>query len=174
MAGTYEWVDEKGITHFSNEPPVGQEGATGEPQNKIDKNKDAQPPLDEATALKEAEATFKSKDYVKAFTLLKPLAERGNPRAQNGLGIMYGQGLIGPKDLNEAFKWHQKAAEQGYALGQYYLGLMYADGDGVPKNAVEGAKWLRRAADQGVANAQFSLGVMYETGEGGILAGARS
>jgi Sel1 repeat/Domain of unknown function (DUF4124) len=151
VAQTYKWVDEKGITHLSNEPPFGGKETADKPQKKkIDESKESQRGLDEETALKGAEAAFNSKDYAKAFSLLKPLAERGNPRAQNGLGLIYASGLVAAKDLNEAFKWHQKAAEQGYGLAQYYLGLMYADGAGVPKDAAEGTKWLRKAAEQGL------------------------
>ncbi|MFO7641748.1 MAG: tetratricopeptide repeat protein [Candidatus Competibacteraceae bacterium] len=122
--------------------------------------------MDEETALREAEAAFDARDYARARAILTPLAERGNPRAQNGLGILYGRGLGVPQDLDQAFKLHQQAARQGYGLAQYYLGLLYADGQGVPEDAAAGAKWLRAAAEQGVSNAQFTLGVMYEKGEG--------
>ena len=124
--------------------------------------------VDEAdeTALQEAESAFKSENYPKALALLTPLAERGNPRAQNGLAIMYARGLGVSTNLDQAFKWHQKSALQGHALAQFYLGLMWADGQAVPRDPAKGASWLRVAAQQGLSVAQFNLGAMYARGEG--------
>ena len=174
-AQIYRWVDERGITHLSNRPPTGMavevDEETRNPPPSVGREPAEPPPgtaveVDEETALREVEAAFDARDYAKARAILTPLAERGNPRAQNGLGILYGRGLGVPQDLDRAFKLHQQAARQGYGLAQYYLGLLYADGQGVPEDPVEGAKWLRAAAEQGVSNAQFTLGVMYEKGEG--------
>ena len=120
----------------------------------------------EKAALQEAESAFKSENYPKALALLRPLAERGNPRAQNGLAIMYARGMGVSRNLDQAFKWHQQSALQGYALAQFFLGLMYADGQAVPRNAAKGASWLRVAAAQGLSVAQFNLGAMYARGEG--------
>jgi len=120
----------------------------------------------EKAALQDAESAFKSENYPKALALLRPLAERGNPRAQNGLAIMYARGMGVSRNLDQAFKWHQESALQGYALAQFFLGLMYADGQAVPRNAARGASWLRVAAAQGLSVAQFNLGAMYAKGEG--------
>ena len=86
-AQIYRWVDERGITHPSNRPPTGTAVE-----------------VDEETALREAEAAFSARDYAKARAILTPLAERGNPRAQNGLRILYGRGLGVPQDLDQAGK----------------------------------------------------------------------
>jgi TPR repeat protein len=120
----------------------------------------------EKAALQEAEAAFKSQNYPKALALLTPLAERGNPRAQNGLAIMYVRGLGVSTNLDQAFKWHQKSALQGNAMAQFFLGLMYADGQAESRDPAKGASWLRVAAQQGLSVAQFNLGAMYAKGEG--------
>ena len=144
--------DENGITHIGNEPAFGEKEIIDKPkENELDESKQDQQGLNEESVLKEADVAFNSNNYTKALALLKPIAEKGNPRAQNGLGFIYGRGLGVPKDLTAACSWHQRAAEQGYGLAQYYLGLIYADGEGVPKNAAEGAKWLRKAAEQGMS-----------------------
>jgi TPR repeat protein len=164
LAGIYKWVDEKGITHIGNDRAFGEKEIIDKQLNEGEKDHQD---LNEESVLKEADTAFNSNNYTKALALLKPIAERGNTRAQNGLGLIYGRGLGVPKDLRESFRWHQKAAEQGYGLAQYYLGLMFADGEGVLKDAVEGGKWVRKAAEKGVPAAQFDLGVMYAKGEGG-------
>ena len=96
----------------------------------------------------------------------RSLAERGNAKAQNNLGLMHykGDGVL--QDYNEAAKWYRLAAEQGNAKAQCVLGVMYYKGDGVPQDYKEAVKWLRLAAEQGNAKAQYNLGRMYYTGEG--------
>ena len=134
LAGINNWVDENGIIQFSNMPPDGRRPILAEPYKGevSESNEQLTPPGD---ILKRADSAFNSKDYSKALALLKPLAEKGNPRAQNGLGLIYDRGLGVPKNLNEASKWYRKAAEQGYILAQSYLGSMYAKGEGVPKDS---------------------------------------
>ena len=97
------------------------------------------------------------------------VAERGNAKAQAGLGKMYqdGGGLQGmPRNYREALKWFRKAAEQGHAGAQAGLGEMYARGQGVPQHDKEAVKWFRKAAEQGNAGAQGALGYMYSKGQG--------
>ena len=165
LADIYKWVDENGIIHLSNTPPNEKRLTVVEPYKKEVSESKEQPAVPE-DVLKEADSAFNSKNYSKALALLKPLAERGNPRAQNGLGMIYDRGLGVPKNLNEASKWYRKAAEQGYALAQSYLGSMYAKGEGVPKDSVEAAKWYREAAEKGNDFAQYNLALMYAKGEG--------
>ena len=167
LADLYMWTDSNGIIHISDEPPLAGGTRTEEPQQlSFDEGKSNHRNLQEVDALREADIAFDSKHYRKALTLFRPLADRGNPRAQNTLGLIYGRGLGVQKDLNAAMTWHQKAARQGYAPAQFYMGLMYADGQGVPRNADEGIKWLRKAAEQGLSEAQFTLWTIYATGEG--------
>ncbi|MBT8126180.1 MAG: sel1 repeat family protein [Gammaproteobacteria bacterium] len=150
------YAEDGGVGSFIKVAERGTEG--GQDSSKVNDAEEA--------ALQEAESAFKSGDYPKALALLTPLAERGNPRAQNGLAIMYARGLGVSTNLEQAFEWHEKSALQGYALAQFLLGLMHADGQAVPKDAAKGAKWLRAAAEQGLAVAQFNLGAMYARGEG--------
>ncbi len=109
----------------------------------------------------EGVAAYKRGDYATALREFRPLAERGDAKAQYGLGVMYLNGQGVPQDSAEVVKWHRKAAEQGYAKAQYNLGFMYINGLGVPRDYAEAAKWYRKAADQRDAKAQYILGVMY-------------
>jgi TPR repeat protein len=74
---------------------------------------------------------YQSGDYQTALHEWRPLAEQGDAKAQNNLGVMYEKGLGVPQDYAEAVKWYRKAAEQGDARAQNNLGVMYAAGRGV-------------------------------------------
>ncbi len=108
-------------------------------------------------------AAFKRGDYVMA---LRPLAERGDAKAQTILGRLYDGGEGVPKDYAEAAKWFKRAAQQGHGHAQYSIGIMYYDGSGVPKDYEQAATWYKRAAKQGNIYAQCSLGDMFYIGQG--------
>ena len=102
-----------------------------------------------AGPFEDALAAYKRKDYASAFSLFRSLAEAGDPRAQDNLGVMYGKGNGVPQDYAESFKWHRRAAEQGFAHAQGNLGVMYAKGDGVPQDYVRAHMWLSLSASKG-------------------------
>lgn len=91
-------------------------------------------------------AAFKRHDYAAAATLLRWPAEKGNPRAQSLLCLMYSYGRGVPQDFFEAASWCGRAANQGNTEAQYMLGLMYNKGHGVPEDFVLAHKWLNLAA----------------------------
>ena len=61
-------------------------------------------------------------DYATAMRILRPLAIKGDPRAQYNLGVIYDEGLGVQPDYSAAFSWYLKAANQGYASAQANLG----------------------------------------------------
>ncbi len=85
-------------------------------------------------------------DYATAFRIWKPLAEKGNAKAQLNLGVMHYFGLGVPKDYKTAVKWIELAAEQGHANAQFNLGLMYYNGEGVIQDDVYAHMWTNLAA----------------------------
>lgn len=123
--------------------------------------------------LAQAEAADRRHDYDAELNLLQPLAERGDPEAEERLGILYlaGHGVF--KNVEEGARWERKAAQQGNADAQLELGFMYRDGWGVPKDPAEAVRWMGKAATQwrtaaggGDASAQGKLGGLYECGCG--------
>jgi hypothetical protein len=89
-----------------------------------------------------------------SFAQLRQLATRGDPTAENALGLLYAQGdekqAIKPDD-REAATWFTKAAEHGNVSAQYKLGLLYWGGHhGLPKDANRAYFWtvLARAGGQ--------------------------
>lgn len=109
---------------------------------------------------------YEAGKYAIALKLLQPLAEQGNPFAQNNLGIMYNNGHGVPQDFELAKQWYMLAANQNDAGAQYNLGLMYKNGEGMPQDYAEAVKWFSIAANQGYSVAQNGLGLMYNEGEG--------
>ncbi|HIJ92135.1 MAG TPA: sel1 repeat family protein, partial [Rhodospirillaceae bacterium] len=73
-------------------------------------------------------AAYQRGDYVAALREWRPLAERGNARAQSNLGVMYENGRGVAQDYAQAVRWYRKAAGQGFAHAQHGLGYMYENG----------------------------------------------
>jgi eukaryotic-like serine/threonine-protein kinase len=95
-------------------------------------------------------------------------ANRGDPEAQNALGLKYVTGEDGlQRDETKAVDWYTKAAQQGYAKAEVNLGDMYFYGrGGLDKDPVQALSWYLKAAQQDLPGAQFRLGSMYEEGVG--------
>ncbi|MCB1665596.1 MAG: SEL1-like repeat protein [Pseudomonadales bacterium] len=117
-------------------------------------------------ALENARAAYYEGRFAEALAIWRPLAEQGNARAQNNLGILYrnGEGVV--QDYNLAREWLLRAAEQGWGRAQFSLGMMYDFGQGVAQNPREAIRWYERAAEQDDADAAFNLGGLYADGRG--------
>lgn len=102
------------------------------------------------------------KDSISALSYYQKAANKGLPKAQTNLGLVY----AGQKRYAEACEWYRLAAEQGYGFAQGLLGSCYMQGLGVPQNYTEALKWLVPAAEQDIDGAQAALGLCYFTGNG--------
>ncbi len=91
-----------------------------------------------------------------------PLAEKGFPRSQLQLGLMYFNGVGVIKNAFTALKWNARSAEQGQADAQYNLGLIHYSGQGIPKDDKSAIKWFTLAAGQRYAKAMLPLGLIHE------------
>src|SRR5262245_19351565 len=114
----------------------------------------------------EGKAAAERGDYATALREWQALADKGDPRAETGLGVLYARGLGVKQDYGQALTWFRKAADQGFARAQDNLAIMYLDGKGVARNPAEGIRLLRLAAGQGDAQAEADLGLAYEQGTG--------
>jgi TPR repeat protein len=110
-------------------------------------------------------AAYNRNDYATALSLIRPLAELGNARAQYLLAVMYQEGLGVPQDYAQAAKWYRLAGEQRHLRAQLNLGYMYENGE-LPQDYAEAARWYRKAAEQGDVEGEDQLGIMYEFGRG--------
>jgi TPR repeat protein len=105
-----------------------------------------------------------SGDYPTALALLVAGADRGDPRAEFFLGILYESGTGVTKDVEKAARFYRLSAAQGLAPAQNNLGSLYATGDGVAQDLPEAMKWWMLAAEQGLPVAQTNLAAFYATG----------
>lgn len=120
-----------------------------------------------ANILNEAWTAYNIGNYKKTISLVQPLANLGNPRAQVILGRCYENGLGVAQDMAAAAQWFQMAAEQNYPEGQILLAYCYEVGAGVPKNPQQVMNLMTRAAEAGNPEAQFNLAINYSQGING-------
>ena len=100
-------------------------------------------------------------DYVKSLEMLLPLAQGGDPVAQEVLGFMYARGEGIPADDASAYYWFTLAADAGRTEAQFQLGRIYRDGAGVPRDSKTALYWFGRAAQQGSHDAMNAAGEIY-------------
>ena len=117
-------------------------------------------------AFVEGEEAFNRKDFVAAFTLLKPDADAGNAQAQYYLGLMLRKGSGVTKDPAAAVLWLQKAAAQGQWEAVNTLGTMYRLGEGLPQDYQMAMHWYMEAAKLGMENAMYRIALMFQAGQG--------
>lgn len=89
------------------------------------------------------------RDYAKAASLVKPLAEAGDPWAMNFLGVMHEFGYGVARDDSAALQWMRKAAEKGDGRALFNLGSRYASGQGVPRDIVHACVLLELSLKKG-------------------------
>ena len=73
---------------------------------------------------------------------LRQMANKGDPNAQNALGLHYATGDGVELNEQEAIRWFIKAAEQGNVLAQSKLGSIYFSGRGVPQDPNRAYFWM--------------------------------
>jgi TPR repeat protein len=96
---------------------------------------------------------FNTGDYETALQVWRPLAEKGEPRSQAGIGFMYHRGMGVRADDREAAAWLLRAAERGQAEGQLMLGILYYYGRGVAQSYVQAYAWCELAETNGNGDA---------------------
>jgi uncharacterized protein len=118
-----------------------------------------------AGALEDAEAADARGDYVLEESILRPLAERGDTRAQAQLGVMYnGEGNGRPMDCAQSLMWLRKAASGGDKDARFILD-MEADASSDGPDCTLTIGWYRDRAAGGDAHAQERLGELYFHGK---------
>jgi TPR repeat protein len=109
---------------------------------------------------------FARKDYTGAYDIWKPLADRGDAKAQVNLAILYERGLGVRRDMTEAFRLCHLAAEKGLPQAEVQLGKMYARGWGTAQRYGEAMQWFEKAAEQGDRDGERNMGWLYDQGYG--------
>ena len=83
----------------------------------------------------------------------QPLANNGDLKAQNYLGIHYYLGLGIQRNYKSAKEWFEKAAVQGFPDAQYNLGVMYENGEFVDMDYLTAYMWFFIADRNGNSHA---------------------
>jgi TPR repeat protein len=99
-----------------------------------------------AGPFEDGQAAYANGDYQGAVQFWRPLAERGDPRAEYMLGLAFNLGRGVPRNDATAVVWYRKAADQGVAAAQANLGAMYANGEAVDQDYAQAITWWRRAS----------------------------
>lgn len=112
----------------------------------------------QANDLKPAFDALRAKDYAKAERILKPMADRKDPRAQFMLGAeVYGFANSPLFDLGKAIPLLRDAAERGFPRAMAVYGGALAEGAGVAQDKVEAYKYLALASRQQVPDTELML-----------------
>lgn len=96
---------------------------------------------------------YQQKNYTAAFDAFMALAEKGDPRAQTVVALMYKFGEGVEQDLSASFSWYRRAAQQGYPPAQFHTGAMLADGLGTEADREAAITWLNLATENGFERA---------------------
>jgi TPR repeat protein len=72
-------------------------------------------------------AAYNRGDYLPAIRLFRPLAEKGNPKAQSVIGVMYRKGEGVARSSARAFMWFSLAARRGDAKAKAELSAVSKD-----------------------------------------------
>jgi len=103
---------------------------------------------------------YQDKNYQLALEIWKPLAEKGDPIAQNSLGVMFQRGQGVQKNYNTSFNWFKQSAEHGYTPAQVSLGYIYDQGLGTPVDKVSAFMWWEIASSNGDSDAKTLLQIL--------------
>lgn len=96
-----------------------------------------------------------------AWAMMRPLADKGDPRAQFWMGCRYIDGRGVARNDAKAVAWITKSANGGGSEAQFNLGVLYRDGRrGLAKDPAEARTWLQLAAAQDYAPAKSELSTL--------------
>jgi TPR repeat protein len=98
---------------------------------------------------------------------LTQMAQSGNHKAQNDLGMAYYEGQLVQQNYQKAFYWLNQAASQGDMIAAGNLGLFYENGYNVVSvDYPKAIELFEKGAAAGNIAAMSNLGVMYQNGLG--------
>ena len=122
--------------------------------------------------MEDDDSNHSQKTLLERIKYLYKLAEKGDPRAQNNLGVIYAKGVGVKKNPASALKWLKRSARQDNPVGLYNLGVMFYNGDGVPHDYLRGFYSFLASAEKGYAQAQYMTGYCYYNCHGVPLSGS--
>lgn len=123
-------------------------------------------PMDgKLAAFDQAQVAVWTGAYPRAVELLKPLAERGDPRAQELYARLHVEGWGVPRDPGVARKWFEKALAKSPDAA-YNLGRLHEQGWGGAQDPARAMELFRSAAERGHEEAAGRMGFLMATATG--------
>ena len=113
-----------------------------------------------------AENALAGGDFGRVVAELAPLAERGDGRALNLLGVLYQNGWGVTRDAAHAASHYRRAADLGFSRALHNLGRLYRSGLGLARDSTEAARLWKIAGRHGYVASQAALGALYYAGDG--------
>ncbi|MCX5790149.1 MAG: tetratricopeptide repeat protein, partial [Elusimicrobia bacterium] len=110
-----------------------------------------------------AQRRLDARRWLEARTLLTPLAEAGDAKAQAALSLLDERGLGGPRDLAVSLRWCAAAATQGHREATRRLGLKYRFGHGTTVDLDRAEEWFRKGSEQDDLDALCELADLQRT-----------
>lgn len=117
----------------------------------------------------EGRTLFLNGDHAAALDILRPLADAGNPVAQNIMGVALtdANGAYGPYDAAAGFAFLQAAAEQDFGPAMHNLADTYEEEhEGFSPDFERSFQWYLAAAELGYVRAYFNVGYGLVNGYG--------
>ena len=118
------------------------------------------------TKLQVAVQAFRSGYDKTALSLLTPLADEGNSKAQYWLADIHENGLGVKPDMTEALSLLEKSAAQQFVPAERHLGQLYLQGNKTLPDFARARTWLDKAAIAGDSAAQRQVGHIFALGLG--------
>ena len=117
-------------------------------------------PTNADALVEEGIAAYDAEDYQRAKDILLPLAEAGDAKAMNIIGLMHDGTPVFPDDPIIECDWYEKSARSGFPSGMYNLSICYSHGDGRKKDPDLMLKWRSSAAKLGHKASLINLAAM--------------
>lgn len=115
----------------------------------------------------EALAKINKGDTFNGYNQMKLIADSGDPRASNIMGLGVDGGAASREPLPSlAFEYYRKAAILGFPDAENNLGTMYHEGRGVKQDYDLAMKWYMFADLDNDISAAFNIGLLHEFGLG--------
>lgn len=103
-----------------------------------------------------AYGAFQRGEYLTAFQLALPRAEKGDAAAQTLIAELYEKGLGIAKDTKQSAIWYEIAAKSGNREAQFSYALKLLQGKDLPRNKVAGEAMMKQSAEAGHPIAMFN------------------
>jgi septal ring-binding cell division protein DamX len=114
-------------------------------------------PADLHSSLQVGLEAYRLGQFRRAYTLLEPLAGKGEVQAQFTLAMMYSSGKGVKLDEYRAAHWFGLAAAQGHRDSEYFLAQLYEQGWGIEHSPEKALQWYERCAEQSDSRCQRHL-----------------